>query len=66
MASPLLTIVTIVGFVDGQPDLVYASNGFHVIVAYVTGARGSVQVGQVYNVYKQNSTYMLGAKIQGQ
>lgn len=55
----------VIAFVDGQPDLVRLSDGFHVTSVYIPGDSGAVSVGKMYNVYKQNSTYMLGTEIQG-
>lgn len=65
MSKQLIQRGVVIAVVDGQPDFVRVSDGFHTTVAYIPGDRGSVAVGQMYNLYRQNSTYMLGVQIQG-
>jgi len=62
----LMTMGVIIGFVDGQPDLVRVSDGFNVIVAYLPQDRNEIRPGQCFNLYKQNSLYMLGTELQSQ
>lgn len=64
--NQLITIGTITGFVAAQPDMVYVSNGYFVVAAYITGLRSNIRIGQTFNVYKQNSLYFLGTELQGQ
>jgi hypothetical protein len=59
----LVTRGLVIGFVDGQPDLVRINDGFYNIVAYVPGARNQVTVGQQYSLYKQNGLYHLGVEV---
>jgi len=66
MSEQLLTMGVVIGFVPEHADLVYVSNGFFVVSAYIPSDRSQIQIGATYNLYKQNSIYMLGVQLQGQ
>ncbi len=56
---------TIIGFVPDNPDFAIITDGTFTVHVYIpqTGTQ-QPQVGQSFQVYKQNNTYYLGTQIQ--
>jgi hypothetical protein len=62
MAEQLVTAGTVIGFVNGNTDFAIIHDGSFEVHCYIPNGT-TVRIGEAYNVYKQNSTYYIGTKI---